>query len=170
MLKSPSTMPWHNNRGAALPHTHRHGVVEGVVVDAGAQWIIQHAIFKQLQSFCHFFMEVICRFIRTCKVEIVGVQPVNKTDGSFYPPGMWNRTICVTMEINKQLCYFVRFIETPQLSSSLAHKLLPTTPAPDNLPTLHRSTHALLDAGTVYTGPRQAPIHFFCAFLSYGPF
>ena len=26
-------MPWHNNRGAALPHTHRHGVVEGVVVD-----------------------------------------------------------------------------------------------------------------------------------------
>ena len=74
------------------------------------------------------------------------------------------------MEINKQLCYLVRFIKTPPLSSSLAHELLPTAPAPDDLPTLHRSTHALLDAGTVYTGPRQAPIHFFCAFLFFWSF
>lgn len=75
---------------------------------------------------------------------------------------MWNRAICVTMEISKQLCYFVQFIETPQLSSSLAHELLPTAPAPANLPTLHRSTHALLDAGTVYTAPGKPHSFFLC--------
>lgn len=93
-------------------NTHRHGIVEGVVVDAGAQWIIEHAIFKQLQSFCHFFMEVICRFIRTCKVEIVWVQPVNKINGYFYHPWMWNYTIWVTMRTSVLLHYLVVLINT----------------------------------------------------------
>lgn len=116
-------MPSHDNRRAAPPRTHRHGVVKSVVVDTGAQWITQHASFKQLQRFCHFLMEVICRFIRTCKVEIVWVQPVNKTDGYLLPPGMWNLDIWVTMEIYKQLYDLIWFIKTQPFLS-------PHTPTP----------------------------------------
>lgn len=122
-------MPSHNNRRAAPPRTHRHGVVNSVVVDTGAQWITQHASFKQLQRFCHFLMEVIRRFIRTCKVEIVWVQPVNKTNGYLLPPGMWNLDIWVTMEIYKQLYGLIWFIKTQPFLSPPPDPPGPTTPA-----------------------------------------
>lgn len=74
--KSPPTVPRASSaqlpvRGPGSRGTHRHGVVEGVVVDAGTQRVVEHAVFKQLQGLRHLFVEVICRFIRTCEVEIV---------------------------------------------------------------------------------------------------
>lgn len=54
--------PAHNSAcavWAAWVNTYGHGIVQGVVVDTGAQRVIQHAIFKQLQSLRHFLVEVI---------------------------------------------------------------------------------------------------------------
>lgn len=65
-----------------IGNTYGHGIVEGVVVDAGSQWVIQHAILKQLQWFCHFFMKIFCRFISTCKVQIIRVQSVDEIRAS----------------------------------------------------------------------------------------
>lgn len=60
-----------------LGNTYGHGVVQGVVVDTGSQGVIQHAIFKQLQGFCHFFMKIFHGFISTCKVQVIRVQSAN---------------------------------------------------------------------------------------------
>lgn len=67
------------------PGAHRHGVVEAVVVDAGTQRVVEQAAFEQLQGLRHLLVEVVSGFIRTRKVEIVRVQPVNKIN-RFSPP------------------------------------------------------------------------------------
>lgn len=60
---------------------------------------------------------------------------MNKTDGSFYPQ---DEIAHLRDNGNQQaIMLLVRFIKTPlTLLSSLAQELLPTAPAPDDLPTL----------------------------------
>lgn len=64
------------------PSAHRHGVVDGGVVDAGAHGELSQAAFKQLQRLRHLLVEILRRLVGNAKVKVVGVEPAGGDKGS----------------------------------------------------------------------------------------
>lgn len=64
------------------PSSHRHGVVDGGVVDAGAHGELSQAALKQLQRLRHLLVEILRRLVGDAKVKVVGVEPVGGDKGS----------------------------------------------------------------------------------------